>query len=103
MKTLKSSMVNYIVLNKSKLKTDIKTSFLGGVESIWPCMEAVRAFFCHVRRLKQKEQASASSFLFFITNLKINIAIYIIINTLFRTMTIAIVTLLFVMLFAMLF
>lgn len=34
MKTLKSSMVNYIVLNKSKLKTDIKTSFLGGVESI---------------------------------------------------------------------
>ncbi len=29
------------------------------VESIWPCIETVSAFFCHVRGLKQREQASS--------------------------------------------
>ena len=27
-------------------------------ESIWPCIEAVRAYFCHGQRLKQREKAN---------------------------------------------
>ncbi len=44
-----------------KLKNDIKTPFfLGEDKSIWLCIEAVRAFSCYMRGLKQREQASTS-------------------------------------------
>ncbi len=48
-----------------KLKNDIPPPFLlGEDESIWPCVEAVRAISCHMRDLKQREQASTGHVVF---------------------------------------
>lgn len=33
--------------------------FFGEGESVWPCIGAVRAYFCHMRDLKQREKDSS--------------------------------------------
>jgi len=46
--------------------------FLGGDESVWPCIEAVRAYFYHVLCLKQKEQASSGYAVFCVAEIEMS-------------------------------
>ena len=42
-----------------------KPFLLGRDESIWPCIEAVKSISCHMRGLKQREQARTTCLPFF--------------------------------------